>query len=366
MPWENRKDSDASPQPYTHPHRVMDKSKSIVAMHSDSAFPNERFWLSRASGEIQCLSIADPDLNLSFNCTSVPIGLGMSDGNVFTCTKTGQVELRNFTDDSIQSSPVISVNVGTNIQVARLNPGKPHLFATGGVDRPLSIFDLNALTHQSPQQKPVPLYKSKGLGNDHLDLPRTTNITDLSFLPDSPAHVLTADKFGWIRLYDTRDPAKRKPVVEYAITEATNFSSTTKTQRKFTCPTHVGYPIRRLIVPTDRMAVLSDTTGNVHQVDFRAGKTLGAFKGIAGAVSDIQFDGSNVATVGLDRHLRIYSWNSRSLLKKVYLKQRLTSVLFIGDQTKAGNADNDDDGSDAEDIWEQMEMEAGSVKSSIK
>jgi ribosome biogenesis protein NSA1 len=258
--------------------------------------------------------LTEKDYNLSFQCSSTPIGLGMNDNIIFTCTKSGQVELRSIDHDNQQvNQSHQSTSIGNGIQVCRLSPNKTNLFAAGGSDRPLSIYDLSALTNENP----VPIYKAKGLGNDHLDLPRPTNITDLAFLPDSPAHVLTADKFGWIRLYDTRDPAARKHSVAHAITEATNFVTTTKNKQKFTCPTHVGYPIRRLIAPTDRMAVLSDTMGNLYQVDFRSGKTVGAFKGIAGAITDVQCDGTHVAAVGLDRHLRVYSWKNRSLVKKV-------------------------------------------------
>ncbi len=64
-------------------------------------------------------------------------------------------------------------------------------------------------------------------------------------------------------------------------------------------------------------------------------------------------DGSMVATVGLDRRLRVHSVNTRFLRGDVYLKQRLTCVLF-GESSKPhlkrkAAAAGDDESNDSDD-----------------
>lgn len=103
------------------------------------------------------------------------------------------------------------------------------------------------------------------------------------------------------------------------------------------------------------MTIVSDTVGGVHVVDFRAssGKPLGSMKGIAGAVTDMQVlnDASMLATVGLDRYLRVFNWKTRKLQHKVYLKQRLSSVYALALESPTVN-DNDNE---EDKVWEEME-----------
>ena len=67
-------------------------------------------------------------------------------------------------------------------------------------------------------------------------------------------------------------------------------------------------------------AIFSDTIGTVTAVDIKTGKALGTFKGFAGSVSDVWGNPEEdiLATVALDRHLRIFSTTGkRPLLHKV-------------------------------------------------
>jgi hypothetical protein len=52
--------------------------------------------------------------------------------------------------------------------------------------------------------------------------------------------------------------------------------------------------------------------------------------GIAGAITDFCVTPNHVITVGLDRMLRVFEASGRrSLIKQIFLKQRLTSVACI-------------------------------------
>lgn len=82
---------------------------------------------------------------------------------------------------------------------------------------------------------------------------------------------------------------------------------------------------RCLLTPSARLGlhyshiVVADTVGNVHMVDLRSLRSVGTFRGFAGAVRSVQFHKSEpfVAAVGLDRYLRIYNTTTRSLHKQV-------------------------------------------------
>lgn len=70
--------------------------------------------------------------------------------------------------------------------------------------------------------------------------------------------------------------------------------------------------------------------GQVEVYDFRAGRFAGAIKGIAGSVRSLALhpDRPVIASVGLDRFLRLHDTGSRRSLGKVYLKTLLTHVDF--------------------------------------
>ena len=81
------------------------------------------------------------------------------------------------------------------------------------------------------------------------------------------------------------------------------------------------YIILLLIFKFHSQAIFSDTLGTVTAVDVKTGKTLGTFKGFAGSVSDVWCNPEEdiLATVALDRHLRVFSTSGkRPLLHKVF------------------------------------------------
>ncbi|KDD77067.1 hypothetical protein H632_c27p0, partial [Helicosporidium sp. ATCC 50920] len=63
-------------------------------------------------------------------------------------------------------------------------------------------------------------------------------------------------------------------------------------------------------------------------LEVATGRVMGALKGISGSVRALLLDPTRNVLVsgGLDRHLRIHSPLTRTLLAKVYLKSRLTAL----------------------------------------
>lgn len=70
--------------------------------------------------------------------------------------------------------------------------------------------------------------------------------------------------------------------------------------------------------------------GQVEVLDLQTGKMSGALKGSTGAIRALARHPEEplIASVGLDRYLRIYHTRTRKQLSKVYLKQQLTGVVF--------------------------------------
>ena len=76
--------------------------------------------------------------------------------------------------------------------------------------------------------------------------------------------------------------------------------------------------------------VVADCVGLVRNIDLRMHREIAKYKGFAGAVKGIECHETLpfLTTVGLDRFLRVHHLGTRKLVKKVYLKQQLISVLF--------------------------------------
>ena len=75
---------------------------------------------------------------------------------------------------------------------------------------------------------------------------------------------------------------------------------------------------------------MANAAGQVEVLDLRTGKMAGALKGAGASVRALALHANEpvLASVGLDRFLRLHSTASRKQLAAVYLKQKLTGVSF--------------------------------------
>jgi WD40 repeat protein len=138
---------------------------------------------------------------------------------------------------------------------------------------------------------------------------------------------LTGTAYDHLRLYDSR--TGQRPSQSYDI--ATDFSLTTVCAMEDGVRTFIG-----------------DGGGNIFQHDLRTGRRLLTLKGGAGGIKDVKLisNESEVAAVGLDRHLRVYDSKTGKLRRTVYLKNRQTAVIELG--RSSGNNDNKDSSEDEE------------------
>ena len=143
-----------------------------------------------------------------------------------------------------------------------------------------------------------------------------------------------------IRLYDTR--AQRRPIQSIELGE-----------RPFT---------RCSVSPDDRMLITGDTTGRVTGVDLRTFRMMGVYKGATGSIRDIAVHatGKYLATVGLDRIMRVYDIATRQQLHRIYLRQRLNCVLFSSEEQVAvftkEESEEESDGEERESAIEESDV----------
>jgi len=275
------------------------------------------------------------------------VGLFANNSTLVTCTDKGIVRYQSILKDK-SSAIETTLTLAPDLCRLRVHPKEHHIFACGGKERELSVWDVNAhkegicfmKTRKEKESKAGLVWMSKNVSHDFLDLRVPVWITDLQFLSEQETtKLVVGTKYHQIRIYDTK--VKGRPVFDYNIG---------------------NNPVVSLIVGRNsNEIVFTDTVGNVFSVDVRTGKILGQFKGFAGSVTNLAIasESSLLATVAMDRFLRIHEIGaSRKLVNKVYLKQRLTCVV-VDESEDEIIRDNQQDvekyDSEEEKIWENME-----------
>lgn len=112
----------------------------------------------------------------------------------------------------------------------------------------------------------------------------------------------------------------------------------------------------------DSVLYTGDTTGRVSRIDLRTLRLSGTYKGNTGSVRDIAIHPTlpRLATVGLDRIMRVFDSESRQQLHRVYLRQQLNAVLFTSEEEVKMFAEEESEESDvdnASDMNESSDMD---------
>ncbi|KAJ3299747.1 WD repeat-containing protein 74 [Borealophlyctis nickersoniae] len=259
---------------------------------------------------------------------------------LITCTDLGIVRYQHAPDSQPSDLPDIEATLGQDLLFCmQVHPAQPHIFATGGDERDLCVWDITKAekVEEGGLAKLQPIWKAKNVKNDFLDLRVPVWITNLRWLSDTDTtRIVVGTGYHQIRVYDTKKA--RRPVLSVEIGE---------------------HPVRSLCPsPDGSEAVFSDTTGKMTIVQLGTGKTAGTFSNLSGAVTAIHVGKDTVVTVGLDRFLRIYERKGRkALTTKAYLKQRLTTLLVDEDYVEEGSVEEKErtreDGDD--ELWAEMD-----------
>jgi ribosome biogenesis protein NSA1 len=156
----------------------------------------------------------------------------------------------------------------------------------------------------------VPIFKAKNIPHEY-ELRVPVWVQDLTFLPGATDLVAIASRHGFLRLYDTREDNRNRPVINM---------------------TFCDHPIMS-ISPTcnNRQVIVGSSQGKVGLVDIRHyGKERLAhmFHGFNGSVRSIVADEFSpfFVSCGLDRHLYLHDLKDKAPIKKVYKLQNDTKA----------------------------------------
>lgn len=205
----------------------------------------------------------------------------------------------NFVDAELS----LSFKSGNDMRKIQQCPADKSVYATGGNENDLKVWNLSSETPSTPT------FQAKNLPHDFLDLRVPVWIQDLTFLPRTTDLVAVGTRYGQIRLYDVR-VENRRPVSNVQF---------------------VDHPIMSIAATiNDRQVIVGTARGEAGLYDLRnPGKEKLCLKyfGHAGSIRSIVAspDKPYFATVGLDRHLYVHKFTDRHPLKKVALKNCFAS-----------------------------------------
>lgn len=225
-------------------------------------------------------------------------GLEVVRDGLVTCSQSGAFRVWKHCSEEAH----FQMEVGPDIFRMRQNPFSDQIFATGGKENELKLWDLNSSSASN-------VFVAKNVRNDHLDLRVPVWVTDFRFWEDSKIVVGTG--YSKIRVYDTKC-GQRRPVVDISFDE---------------------YPLTCVSLGGDRSPnsiLVGNTHGRVALFDLRKQRLVHAFKGFSGSVRAIEVHPSKpyVVSCSLDRILRVHDFERHVLLSKIYLKSRLSSLLL--------------------------------------
>ncbi|KAI9498615.1 WD40-repeat-containing domain protein [Zychaea mexicana] len=346
---------------------TIDKSEGVQKLCWGVLDGKRYIVAARKSGKVQYLDVETGDVEREYrdehvNKESVFVGLHADEKHLMTCTSSGHVSYTLLSSyektNTINTTTCISSNLGADLCIMRVHPTKTHLFAVGGKENDLKVYDANLLKEEDGEKKGL-VFQAKNVKNDFLDLRVKVWIHDLQFLNEEGTRIVTATHYHQIRVYDTRK--QRRPISDWEIGKTPLLTL------------HIGSDLDHVIY--------TDTMSNVATVDLRKGTVGAHYKGFTGAVSDllvvpqpsllaaVEEDSKNkdkkqqkpvLASVSLDRFLRVHEMSTqfRRVDHKVYLKQRMTCILVDETFEFPKEEDEEQEEQEEDDMWEAMDTVA--------
>uniref|UniRef100_A0AC34RMJ8 WD repeat-containing protein 74 n=1 Tax=Panagrolaimus sp. JU765 TaxID=591449 RepID=A0AC34RMJ8_9BILA len=215
-------------------------------------------------------------------------------GNIVTAAGSGHLAVWN--NQGKRLSPD-NWTAGADLLAMDRNPELLQI-ATGGKANLLKTWDLER--HEN-------VWSAKNVPVDWLYVPVPIWDTNVKYL--NQHEMVTTTGKGQIRVYDPRKD--QRPVQDFV---------------------YMDCPITALsLCYKERFIVVGNTTGNVSVYDLRNTKNqIVKLRSFAGSVRSIDAHPKTpfMVSVGLDRHIRLHHIGKKKLIKKIYAKVHLNSVLF--------------------------------------
>ena len=229
--------------------------------------------------------------------------------------KSGQVYV--WKDEEVTEKFKIGLNTEC---CSRTHDGR---MISGGKENELKVWDLET-------QKPI--FTSKNVKRDDLDIRMPVWVRSVTTLRTESNVISVGTQYHQYRQYDIR--VKRRPVIEISWGELPIIS----------------------LAATDTHCFMGNGKGDLGQVDLRMAKNVSKFKGAVGSIRSLAVHHNEpyLASVGLDRHLRVHNINTKELEHKFYLKNKLNCVVFTDEVINEKVVE--------EDIWDQLEETASNKR----
>ncbi|CAL4174144.1 unnamed protein product, partial [Meganyctiphanes norvegica] len=218
------------------------------------------------------------------------ISLGRRDGVLMTAVKSGEVTLWRGEGENVQ---VNTLQGGEFLCKMRQHPTEPNIFATGGKESDLTLWDL---------ERPGEMkFQAKNVRPDMLQLRIPVWVTDIAFLEDHKTIAVTS-RHKHVRLYDPN--RQRRPILSFEYEDS-----------PLTCLTVIPGQSNQIVIGTAH--------GRMARLDLRGKKItepLNVFKGFAGAVKEVVAHPTLplLFSVSLDRYLRVHHLESSKIWYKLY------------------------------------------------
>jgi hypothetical protein len=265
-------------------------------------------------GALRLIKSVDSDI-------SDAVGLVTLDSTSVLCYgSSGTTRSFCMIDDVSSGSPMsaISLDVRGPVEYAAY---KDNIFASGGNNNDVQLWDVSTGTRK---------WAAKNVPHDEVRLAVPIWITAISFFSAESTCgsnvIATGTAYKHVRLYDIR--VKRQPILSWEVGEFR------VTRVRAVSPYGDAGPAT---------VCIADCGGNMHCRDIRTGKVTttygsagGSFRDVSLAVTEAGEDGSMVASVSLDRYLRLHEVGRSELVYKAYLKNRLNCCLCVGDEGRGG------------------------------
>mmetsp|Transcript_24417 Transcript_24417/g.67866 ORF Transcript_24417/g.67866 Transcript_24417/m.67866 type:complete len:389 (-) Transcript_24417:35-1201(-) len=260
----------------------------------------------------KALSQSKPD-----NVTGVAVvrAGGSLDYSVLSSTASGMLRLHSppTAEPSTAWEELSSWSAGQACECLALHSGGD-LAAVGGQGSEVAVWSLET------QKK---AFGAKGAKKDFLGLQDKPWVTALAWLPgEDTRKVVVGTGSSKVRLYDL-STTMRRPVME------ASFEVQTRVTAVAPAPDGAG-------------VWAANGLGVVQQWDLAANRMMGVLKGHGGAIRSLAVHPEEplIASVGLDRFLRVHNCNTRKQVCRLYIKQQLTGVAWCPLEPQASEAED--------------------------
>ncbi|KAL7079348.1 hypothetical protein ACQ4LE_001423 [Meloidogyne hapla] len=293
--------------------KIIDDSlngKSITAMNFADKEKSE-VLIGRKNGQIDLFNTLNDSINILFNvndneeesnCSICGVECLIKSNKILTASNSGNLSIWNTSGECLNKW-----NAGDNLITMRLACGdSPTVFATGGKENPLKIWNLE-------NQKCV--FTAKNVRPDNLALRVPIWVKNCRFVDESGNCLITSTGNAQIRLYDIR--AQRRPVLQESwLEEPINALSTCCRER------HI---------------LAGNSRGELGLFDFRlsssTSRLVSKFKGFSGSIKSIDASDNSpqLLSCGVDRFVILHNLDTKQILKKIYAKVQLNCCLLKED-----------------------------------